>query len=116
MRPCLDLACFSVLTIVHSNTLQNFGCYDTSRDISTDLIKWQSQTPHELLLERIASFDKGVQDILKYVDPNNMYLWRILHRKPLPAFQKGRLVLVGDACHRESYSPRSQRLPLLFRC
>jgi salicylate hydroxylase len=85
--------------------LHNFGVYSMSDDASSDDDAWQfdengniaERTTRAFALSRLEEFDRSLQDVVQYADEDEMYLWRMADRDPLPKFQKGRLCLIGDA-------------------
>ncbi|EXJ63823.1 hypothetical protein A1O7_00158 [Cladophialophora yegresii CBS 114405] len=50
------------------------------------------------LTERLSTFPPAIQALGHKAD-EFVYDWKIADREPLPSYQKGRLVLVGDAAH-----------------
>jgi 6-hydroxynicotinate 3-monooxygenase len=46
-----------------------------------------------------AGYHAEVQQVIEAVPPEAMSRWAILERDPLPLWSRGRIVLLGDACH-----------------
>ncbi|KAK4499362.1 hypothetical protein PRZ48_009875 [Zasmidium cellare] len=78
------------------HTLQNFGCYAIT-DPSTASTQWQHQTNLDILLSRLEGFDAPFREIAHLADPDDMYLWKVRDRDPLPSYHKGRMILLEDA-------------------
>lgn len=89
------------LTNIDSNTLHNFGCYQIlpSRPSPSVESKWRAQTTRQVLLDRLAGMDDRMLEIARVADPDEMYLWKVADRDPIPKFQKGRMIVMGDAAH-----------------
>lgn len=49
--------------------------------------------------EAFAGFTKEVMDIVDVTPPEVLSKWAFFDREPLPTWRKGRVVLIGDACH-----------------
>ncbi|EME40552.1 FAD-binding domain-containing protein [Dothistroma septosporum NZE10] len=81
------------------NTLQNFGLYELSDDPLTDEGKWRTQTKKEVAFERLKGFNDALHEVVRKADENEMYLWKVAERMPLPAWSKGKMTLLGDAAH-----------------
>jgi len=60
---------------------------------------WTEEGSGDKMRADFADFEPRVQKLLSFV--RSTLKWRLMDRKPLPTWvhQKGRLVLLGDACH-----------------
>ncbi|KAF2163952.1 hypothetical protein M409DRAFT_25728 [Zasmidium cellare ATCC 36951] len=83
------------------HTLQNFGCYALTHSPSptTAAAHWTTEPTLSILLHRLSGFDPTIREIAHLADPTDMYLWKVLDRDPLPAYHRGRMILLGDAAH-----------------
>jgi 2-polyprenyl-6-methoxyphenol hydroxylase-like FAD-dependent oxidoreductase len=52
-----------------------------------------------LLLDVYSSFEPTVQALLDMADISALKVWTLLDMDRIPAWHKGRLVLLGDAAH-----------------
>lgn len=70
-----------------------------SHDPPADDTKWRTQTNRQVLFERLQGFDDTMQEVARCADPDDMYLWKVADRDPIPQFHKARMIVLGDAAH-----------------
>lgn len=46
-----------------------------------------------------SEFDEVATRILKLADPEGFRIWKLMDMDEIPRWSKGRVVLIGDACH-----------------
>lgn len=60
---------------------------------------WSERGDPEQLRAAFAGWNATVASTLAAVRPEACYRWALLDRAPLPSWSRGRIVLLGDACH-----------------
>ena len=102
----LPLVPQSKLTRPPSNTLQNFGAYklaspnDQPPSLSTTSLPTRPQVSRSDLLALLQDFPAEFRALAQKTPLDEpLYLWQLADRAPLPLYQRGKLVLVGDAAH-----------------
>ncbi|KAH8896393.1 FAD/NAD(P)-binding domain-containing protein [Thozetella sp. PMI_491] len=81
------------------NLLQNFGFYATVDDVPANEQKWNTQTSKQVARSRMQGFHPALHKLLDYCNDDDMYLWKVADRDPLPNYHKDRLIVLGDAAH-----------------
>jgi salicylate hydroxylase len=87
------------IAAICSNLLQNLGFYAAVDDLPADEQKWKTQTSKQVARDRMQSFHPALHKLLDYCNEDDMYLWRVADRDPLPTYHKDRLIVLGDAAH-----------------
>ncbi|TDL26549.1 salicylate hydroxylase [Rickenella mellea] len=72
-------------------------CSEPSKEGTTFDGQWVHDVPQSELLEQYAGWEKEVMDLLKCIEKPSR--WAINTVGPLPTFNAGRVVLLGDAAH-----------------
>jgi salicylate hydroxylase len=71
-----------------------------SGQVDSDTWRTESWSEPGELADALKDFDGWHQDILDlFIHSENLFRWGIFVRDPLDAWSKGRVTLVGDACH-----------------
>lgn len=60
---------------------------------------WTERGDRSELIESFAGWHPTVCDLLRASDPQGCFQWALFDRDPLPQWSKGRVTLLGDACH-----------------
>ena len=60
---------------------------------------WTERGDHAELRRDFAGWHEGVQRLIDAMDPDACYKWALFDRPPMPRWGKGRVTLLGDACH-----------------
>ncbi len=60
---------------------------------------WTERGDHAELRRDFAGWHEGVQRLIDAMDPDACYKWALFDRPPMPQWGKGRVTLLGDACH-----------------
>ncbi|KAH0843282.1 hypothetical protein AYO21_09030 [Fonsecaea monophora] len=81
------------------NLLQNFGFYAAVNEVPANEQKWTTQSSKQVARDRMQSFHPDLHKILDYCEEEDMYLWRVADRDPLPTYHKDHLIVLGDAAH-----------------
>lgn len=55
--------------------------------------------PVPYILDRIRRFEQPVKDLVAATLPEHLFRWPVQHRDPLGRWSRGRVTLLGDACH-----------------
>ena len=84
---------------LYSNLLQNLGFYAAVDDLPANDQKWKTQTSKQVARDRLQSFHPSLHRMLDYCNEDDMYLWKVADRDPLPTYHKDRLIVLGDAAH-----------------
>lgn len=82
--------------------VQRNGEEFVSFSAQVDSADWQGESWSErgALADALNDFEGWHQDILDlFVQSENLFRWGLFVRDPLDAWSKGRVTLVGDACH-----------------
>ncbi|KAI0070639.1 FAD/NAD(P)-binding domain-containing protein [Panus rudis PR-1116 ss-1] len=58
---------------------------------------WVTNVSTEEVQQQYAGWEDAVQDLMEHADGASR--WAIMHLRPLPAYSKGRVTLLGDAAH-----------------
>jgi salicylate hydroxylase len=75
------------------------GFYASSDDIPANEQEWKTQTSKQVALDRIQGLHPSLHKMLDYCSEDEMYLWNIVDRDPLPTYHKDSLIIIGDAAH-----------------
>ncbi|EXJ69161.1 uncharacterized protein A1O5_08096 [Cladophialophora psammophila CBS 110553] len=90
----------SPLFTEYSNLLQNFGFYAvTDNNQPANKQKCNKQTAKQVACDHIKTFHPSLHKMLDYCDEDDMYLWKVADREPLPTYHKDHLIVLGDAAH-----------------
>ena len=60
---------------------------------------WTEQGDIDELRQDFAGWHSDIQQLLDGVDSNQLYKWALFDRPPMSQWGKGRVTLLGDACH-----------------
>ena len=60
---------------------------------------WIERGDHAELKRDFAGWHDGVQRLIDAMDPGACFKWALFDRPPMPQWGKGRVTLLGDACH-----------------
>ncbi|MDR3419362.1 MAG: FAD-dependent monooxygenase [Nevskia sp.] len=60
---------------------------------------WTERGDKRELVERFAGWNPTVRAIIAASDPGSCFKWALYDRDPLPRWGRGRVSLLGDACH-----------------
>lgn len=60
---------------------------------------WSERGRKEDLVAAFAAWHPGITAITLAADPEACYRWGLFDRAPMPAWTRGRVSLLGDACH-----------------
>ena len=60
---------------------------------------WIERGDHAELRRDFAGWHEGVQRLIDAMDPDACYKWALFDRPPMPRWGRGRVTLLGDACH-----------------
>ena len=60
---------------------------------------WTERGDIEELKQDFAGWHDGVRRLIGAMDPDACYKWALFDRPPMPRWGKGRVTLLGDACH-----------------
>ncbi|RMZ88710.1 hypothetical protein DV736_g4065, partial [Chaetothyriales sp. CBS 134916] len=80
------------------NLLQNLGFYAVD-ELCANEEKWKTQTSKQVVRDRMKGFHPSLHKLLDYCNEDDMYLWKVADRDPLPTYHKDRLIVLGDAAH-----------------
>ena len=67
-------------------------------DRSWELESWTEPVAASVLQEKFSAWSPVVRRLLSHVE-DSVFRWALHDREPLPAWGKGRVTLLGDACH-----------------
>jgi salicylate hydroxylase len=80
---------------LRSNELVNFvGAVEGN---GWEVESWSEKGTHEECLRDFTGWHEDVQTLIKAIDIP--YKWALMVRDPMPAWSRGRVTLLGDACH-----------------
>ncbi len=60
---------------------------------------WTEPGEHAELLRDFAGWHADIQTLIERVDRDSLYKWALFDRPPMRQWGKGRVTLLGDACH-----------------
>ena len=60
---------------------------------------WTERGDHAELKTDFAGWHDDIQRLIDNVDVDSLFKWALHDRKPMPRWGKGRVTLLGDACH-----------------
>ena len=60
---------------------------------------WTERGDIEELREDFAGWHEGVRRLIEAMDPDACYKWALFDRPPMAQWGRGRVTLLGDACH-----------------
>ncbi len=60
---------------------------------------WSERGDHEELKADFAGWHDTVRVLIENMDPTACYKWALFDRPPMPQWGRGRVSLLGDACH-----------------
>ena len=60
---------------------------------------WTSRGDHRELVADFDGWHTGVRTLIDAMDPDACFKWALFDRDPMPQWSRGRLTLLGDACH-----------------
>ena len=60
---------------------------------------WTERGDREELRRDFAGWHDGIQRLIEAMNPDACYKWALFDRSPMPQWGKGRVTLLGDACH-----------------
>jgi salicylate hydroxylase len=64
-----------------------------------ELESWTERGDHAELRRDFAGWHESLQTLIAAMDPQACYKWALFDRPPLPQWGRGRITLMGDACH-----------------
>lgn len=64
-----------------------------------DVESWTERGDHSELRADFAGWHSSIQQLIDNVDNDSLYRWALYDRPPMSAWGKGRVSLLGDACH-----------------
>jgi len=80
-----------------SNLLQNLGFYNAVDDFPTNEQKLETQMSEQVARDRIQSFHSSLYKTFDHHHKDDMDLWKVADRDPLPTDHKDHLIVLGDA-------------------
>ena len=60
---------------------------------------WTEPGDYAELKADFHGWHDNIQTLIDTADPNSLYKWALFDRPPMPQWGKGRITLLGDACH-----------------
>lgn len=60
---------------------------------------WTERGDYEELQSDFAGWHADVQQLIDHVDRDSLFKWALYDRAPMPQWGRGRVTLLGDACH-----------------
>jgi len=60
---------------------------------------WTARGDHQELKADFAGWHETIQALIDNMDPQACYKWALFDRPPMPQWGRGRVTLLGDACH-----------------
>ncbi len=60
---------------------------------------WTEKGDHDELKGDFAGWHETIEVLIDKMDPDSCYKWALHDRPPMPIWGKGRVTLLGDACH-----------------
>lgn len=60
---------------------------------------WTEQGSHSELKSDFKGWHANLQTLIDQADPGSLYKWGLFDRAPMPNWGRGRVSLLGDACH-----------------
>ncbi len=64
-----------------------------------ELESWTERGDHTELRRDFTGWHPELQVLLDAIDPADCFKWALFDRAPMPAWGRGRVTLLGDACH-----------------
>ncbi len=88
---------FFLRYLVRNKSLVNFVAVTTTDSWQEE--GWSTPASNEEVLELYSGWDKQVREIIAATPEGNLFKWALCGRGPLASWIKGRVALLGDACH-----------------
>lgn len=63
------------------------------------LESWTQRGEHRELLAEFGDWQEPVRRLVQAADPQACFKWALFDRPPMPRWSRGRITLLGDACH-----------------
>ena len=82
---------------VRGGTLVNCVCVVEKTGWETE--SWTEPGAHGELKSDFAGWHDDVQQLIDHADEDSLFKWALYDRAPMPRWGKGRITLLGDACH-----------------
>jgi len=60
---------------------------------------WTERGEHAELAADFAGWHPTIRTLIEHMDPSACYKWALFDRPPMPRWSRGRVTLLGDACH-----------------
>ncbi|EME78798.1 uncharacterized protein MYCFIDRAFT_178899 [Pseudocercospora fijiensis CIRAD86] len=73
--------------------------YAEDRRILNAVSDWNNVASLEAMLKVFGGFEPSVLVMISKADPETLKIWTLLDMEEIPAWNKGRLALIGDAAH-----------------
>jgi salicylate hydroxylase len=83
-----------------NSELMNFAGIFPDQNSQGSEEEWNVSAPLDGLLEAFRMFHPSILAVLKHAqDLDDLKLWKLLYRAPLPTWVKGKTCILGDAAH-----------------
>lgn len=75
------------------------NCVGVVEKAGWEIESWTERGDHDEFATDFAGWHADVRRLIDNVDRDSLFKWALHDRKPMPRWSKGRVSLLGDACH-----------------
>ena len=75
------------------------NCVCVKEKVGWEVESWTERGEFEELKADFAGWHEDIQTLIDNADRQALYKWALFDRKPMRSWSKGRVTLLGDACH-----------------
>lgn len=83
--------------LVRGGQLANFVAVIEQRGWEVE--SWTERGDRAELIQAFGHWPSPVADLVRAADPDTCFRWALFDRAPMPAWSRGAITLLGDACH-----------------
>ena len=64
-----------------------------------EIESWTERGEHSELTDDFSGWHDTIRSLIEAMEPDECYKWALFDRAPMPSWSRGRVTLLGDACH-----------------
>jgi salicylate hydroxylase len=78
---------------------QLINCVCVVEKAGWEIESWSERGNHNELKQDFQGWDDSICTLIEAMDPNECFKWALFDREPMSSWGRGRVTLLGDACH-----------------